>query len=206
MPVLPAPSLQEAGARYGVGSSGGCPPPPHSPPAPSPSPSVPAVHDDGAGAAPVALVHLPARTRGGSTSAPCPAGGARGGGSGPRLPPSPPVWDGAGGGGSGVGGRLRPRCARGTLHAAGTAANDHFCDYATGARLLAANHKNDAGSCERGTDRQTHRQRDRTTCPGTPPRHPEPVSGAVPPPGGRQLTCGSRAGAGWWRGCRRPAS
>lgn len=38
------------------------------------------------------------------------------------------------------------------LHAAGTAANDHFCDYATGARLLAANHKNDAGSCERETE------------------------------------------------------
>lgn len=28
-----------------------------------------------------------------------------------------------------------------------TPANAHFCDYATGARVLAANHKNDTGRC-----------------------------------------------------------
>lgn len=31
--------------------------------------------------------------------------------------------------------------------AALTPTNDHFCDYATGPRLLAANHKNDTGRC-----------------------------------------------------------
>lgn len=29
-----------------------------------------------------------------------------------------------------------------------TPANAHFCDYATGARVLAANHKNDTGRCK----------------------------------------------------------
>ena len=35
------------------------------------------------------------------------------------------------------------------IHAAATPASDHFCDYATGVRILAADHKNDAGSRER---------------------------------------------------------
>lgn len=30
-----------------------------------------------------------------------------------------------------------------------TPANAHFCDYATGARVLAANHKNDTGRCQK---------------------------------------------------------
>lgn len=33
------------------------------------------------------------------------------------------------------------------VSAALTPTNDHFCDYATGPRLLAANHKNDTGRC-----------------------------------------------------------
>lgn len=31
--------------------------------------------------------------------------------------------------------------------AAATSVRDHFCDYATGPRLLAANHKNDTERC-----------------------------------------------------------
>lgn len=40
------------------------------------------------------------------------------------------------------------------FHAAGTAANDHFCDYATGPGLLAANHKNDTDGCERKREKR----------------------------------------------------
>ncbi len=36
--------------------------------------------------------------------------------------------------------------------AALTSTNDHFCDYATGPRLLAANHKNDTGRCATSRD------------------------------------------------------
>ncbi len=36
--------------------------------------------------------------------------------------------------------------------AALTPTNDHFCDYATGPRLLAANHKNDTGRCATSRD------------------------------------------------------
>lgn len=36
--------------------------------------------------------------------------------------------------------------------AALTPTNDHFCDYATGPRLLAANHKNDTGRCAMSRD------------------------------------------------------
>jgi len=88
------------------------------------------------------------RERSPAPGVPSPGRGAVAGGRGEQL------WSGgARSWGPGAGG------APGMLHAAGTAANDHFCDYATGARLLAANHKNDAGSCERETetDRETER-------------------------------------------------
>lgn len=77
VPVLPAPSLQNTDAWSRAAGSNGTGPgaagpslqSPSSPNAP-PSPTVPAVHDNRAGATPVALVHLPARIRG-NRSVPC---------------------------------------------------------------------------------------------------------------------------------------
>lgn len=74
VPVLPAPSLQDTDAwtrgtgsgdwSWPAGPSLVAPTPLHPPPCPPPpAPSVPAVHNNRAGATPVALVHLPARTQ-----------------------------------------------------------------------------------------------------------------------------------------------
>lgn len=163
-------------------------PPTHAPHPPHPPAAVPAVHNDRAGAAPVALVHLPARTRG-AGSAPAWVGprweGAPGSGAG--LPPPPPSvgrereppgerrWRGWL--------RSGPGWAPGTLRAAGTAANDHFCDYATGARLLAANHKNDAGSCETGTETETETDRAQERGGREAPPPPAAATAGSRPPG-----------------------
>lgn len=48
-----------------------------------------------------------------------------------------------------------------SVRAAATPANDHFCDYATGVRILVAGHKNDTGSREGGREERGQRGRDR---------------------------------------------